>query len=157
MNQQEKHAVLARIARSFNEAGIRWAVGASLMLCLRGISPDFNDIDLLVAEADLCRAKQILLGMGELHPSAPNPDFCTKHFLEFKIDGLGVDLLAGFAVRKDGVVYSFPLEPRHDSAIVLGETVPMESLERWQDCYQAMGRSQKQQLVEAALATQAKT
>lgn len=148
---QHKFMILSRIAHVFNENGIRWAVGASLMLCLRGIVKDFNDIDLLVEEEDISRAKELLLDMGMLHPSAPNPDFCTKHFLEFTIDGVGVDLLAGFAVKKDGVIHHFPMEERHDSANVLGENVPMESLERWRNCYEAMGRAEKLRLVEAAL------
>ena len=149
---QQKYTVLMCIARIFNEKGIRWAVGASLMLCLRGVVKDFNDLDILVDEADLEAARQILLGMGTLHPSAPNPDFCSKHFLEFTVGGVGVDLLAGFAVKKDGVIHRFPMEERHDHANVLGESIPMESLGRWRDCYEAMGRTEKMRLVEAALA-----
>ena len=48
------------------------------------------------------------------------------------------------------------MEEKHDHANVLGESIPMESLGRWRDCYAAMGRTEKLRLVEAALAERSK-
>ena len=48
----EKLRILARIAAALNGAGITYAVGASLLLFLRGIAQGFNDIDLSVLEED---------------------------------------------------------------------------------------------------------
>ena len=148
---KKKLILLAEIARKFNEKHIRWAVGASLMLYLRGVADHFNDLDLFVEEDDLESARAVLMDMGQLHASPPNPDFCTKHFLEFMVEGCGVDLLAGFAVKSDGVIHSFPMEDRHDCVQVLGQSVPLQSLGRWRECYAAMKRPEKLRMVEAAL------
>ena len=61
---QEKLELLKRIAHRFNEARIEWALGASLMLFLKGIVSEFHDIDLMVSVQDAERAKAILSEMG---------------------------------------------------------------------------------------------
>ena len=38
-------ALLKRIAHRFNQAGITWALGASMMLYFKGIARDFHDLD----------------------------------------------------------------------------------------------------------------
>ena len=153
---KQKLILLSEIARKFNEKHIRWAVGASLMLCLRGVANHFNDLDLFVEEEDLEAAKAILMDMGQLHASPPNPDFCTKHFLEFTVEGCGVDLLAGFAVKHEGIIHSFPMEETHDCVHVLGQSIPLQSLGRWRECYAAMKRPEKLRMVEAALTERSK-
>ena len=45
--RDKKLKVLAALAADLNESDILWAVGASAMLFLRGIVPEFRDIDLL--------------------------------------------------------------------------------------------------------------
>ena len=57
MNSDKKLATLAKIARRMNAAGLTWAVGASLMLFLRGRVGDFHDIDIMVAEEQVAQAK----------------------------------------------------------------------------------------------------
>ena len=101
---QEKLELLKGIAHRFNEAQIEWALGASLMLFLKGIVSEFHDIDLMVSVQDAERAKAILSEMGELCPPnpKPNPMYQTKTFLEFRIDSIEVDVMAGFAVVNEG-------------------------------------------------------
>ena len=42
---QRKIELLKRIAHRFNEAGVVWALGASMLLYFKGIAPEFHDID----------------------------------------------------------------------------------------------------------------
>ena len=66
-------APLARIAAALNGAGITYAVGASLLLYLRGLADGFNDIDLSVLEEDAERAIGILQRLGTMAPPDQGP------------------------------------------------------------------------------------
>ena len=57
---QEKIELLKKIAHRFHAAQIEWALGASMMLYFKGLSPAFHDIDLMVSEQDVERAGAIL-------------------------------------------------------------------------------------------------
>jgi len=64
MDADTKITVLKRIAARFNAAGITWALGASMLLYFKRIAPEFHDIDLMVADDDAERARQLLCEMG---------------------------------------------------------------------------------------------
>lgn len=149
---RKKLLLLSDIARDFNAAGIRWAVGASAMLYLRCLAEEFNDIDLFVAEEDIESAKEILLRHGQMLPPRDNSAFSTKHFLEFEMDSLGIDLIAGFAMQRNGKTCHFPMEEKHDRVRVLDAIVPLQSLGRWRECYAAMGRDAKVKMLDEAIA-----
>lgn len=145
METEKKLAVLSRLARALNGRQAVWAVGASLLLYLKGKAPSFHDIDLMVAEADVGKAKEALLSLGTLQAPNPNAQYKTKHFLEFTIDGVEVDVMAGFCIVKDGAAHYFPLkkEDIQDAVYVNGELVPLQSLAAWRTYYQLMGRVDK--------------
>ena len=44
--------MLLKIAHRLNEAGVEWALGASMMLYFKDITSDFHDIDLMVVDRD---------------------------------------------------------------------------------------------------------
>ena len=77
---------------------VQWALGASMLLYFKGITSEFHDIDLLVSEHDAECVRRILSEMGELCPPdpMPNPMYRTKAFMEFLIDSIEVDDMAGF-------------------------------------------------------------
>ena len=77
---QEKIQLLLRIAHRLNEAHVEWALGASMLLYFKGITSDFHDIDLMVADRDAECVRTILSEMGESCPSdlTPNPMYRTK-------------------------------------------------------------------------------
>ena len=108
---QEKIQLLLRIVHRLNEAGVEWAWGASMLLYFKGITSDFHDIDLMVTDCDAECVRTILSEMGESFPSAsiPNPMYRAKTFMEFFIDSVEVDVMAGFAIVKDGKVYDCAL------------------------------------------------
>ena len=153
---QEKLELLKGIAHRFNEARIEWALGASLMLFLKGIVSEFHDIDLMVSVQDAERAKAILSEMGELCPPnpKPNPMYQTKTFLEFRIDSIEVDVMAGFAVVNEGRVFDCSLrENQIAEQVLLGtEVIPLQSPLLWCKYYRLMGREEKADMIEKALA-----
>ena len=153
---QEKLELLRRIAHRFNEAQIEWALGASLMLFLKGFVSEFHDIDLMVSVQDAERAKAILSEMGELCPPnpKPNPMYQTKTFLEFRIDSIEVDVMAGFAIVKDGTVYDCALRKEQivEKMLLGTEVIPLQSPLLWCEYYRLMGRAEKADMIEKALA-----
>lgn len=154
----EKLQLLKKNAHSFNENGIEWALGASLMLYLKGIVPDFHDIDLMISMKDADKAKEILSEMGKICPPNPiqNPIYHTKRFMEFVIDSIDVDLMAGFIIEKDSKIYDCSL---HKNQIVEevkldGESIPLQSPLLWSKYYHLMGRDEKGSMIEKALSNQ---
>ena len=91
-------------------AHVQWDLGASMLLYFKGITSAFHDIDLLVADHDAECVRTILLEMGELRPSdpVPNPMYRTKTFMEFLIESIEVDVMAGFAIVHEGTVMIAP-------------------------------------------------
>lgn len=149
--KQKKLKVLAALARDLNESDILWAVGASAMLCLRGIVPDFHDIDLMVCEEDIDTAREILLRHGTLQPAAPDDRFGSRHFLEFDVAGVEIDLIAGFVVNAaDGKQHVCPLLVEEVDACVdvEEEAVSLHSLNAWYRYYTWMGRKDRVKEIE---------
>ena len=153
---QEKIELLEKIAHRLNEAQAVWALGGSMMLYFNGIVSDFHDIDLMVSVQDAERAKAILSEMGELCPPnpKPNPMYQTKTFLEFRIDSIEVDVMAGFAVVNEGRVFDCSLrENQIAEQVLLGtEVIPLQSPLLWCKYYRLMGRAEKADMIEKALA-----
>ena len=77
---EQKLEVLASVARRFNEENITWAVGASLLLYLKGKTEIFHDIDIMLMEADADKAKAILSELGVVEEPAPRAQYKTRHF-----------------------------------------------------------------------------
>lgn len=148
----EKIAVLKKIAHQLNEAGIVWALGASMLLYFKKVTTDFHDIDLLIANEDAERVKGILQKMGHLEPANPNPKYRTKLFLEFVIDGVDVDVMVGFAIVQDGEVTDCSLQREQIAEVweIDGEPVPMQSVSLWREYYRLMGRTEKVAMIDQA-------
>ena len=152
---QEKIQLLIKIAHKLNEANIEWALGASMMLYFKGIVTEFHDIDLMVAESDAKRVDLILSEMGKKCPSnpTPNPMYKTKSFMEFVIDSIDIDVMAGFGIIKDGKFYDCSLcKDQIVEKITLGnEPIPLQSPSLWIKYYRLMGRDKKAEMIEKAI------
>jgi len=87
--------VLVKIAKELNNQNVLWAVGGSLLLYLNGKTDTFHDLDIMVCENDAEKLKEILLTFGKLQPPNSNFRYKTKCFMEFIIDGVDIDVMAG--------------------------------------------------------------
>ena len=154
MDADTKITVLKRIAARFNAAGITWALGASMLLYFKRIAPEFHDIDLMVADDDAERARQLLCEMGTLLPPSPNDKYRTKCFMEFVIDGVDVDVMAGFSIVSDGIAHDCSLQKEQivETLTLDGEVIPLQSVELWRRYYALMGRSAKVDMIDRHLA-----
>lgn len=150
---RQKIELLKKIALQFEKAHITWALGGSMMLYFKGIVPVFQDIDLMVADADAQTAQSILCSMGQMQPQNPNPKFRSKAFMEFVIDSVDVDAIAGFAiVSGDGVVDCSLQKEQIVERMPLGEAcIPLQSPALWCRYYRLMDRTEKAQMIEQAL------
>ena len=149
----QKIELLKKIALQFEKAHITWALGGSMMLYFKGIVPVFQDIDLMVADADAQTAQSILCSMGQMQPQTPNPKFRSKAFMEFVIDAVDVDVIAGFAiVSGDSVVDCSLQKEQIVERMPLGEAcIPLQSPALWCRYYRLMDRNEKAQMIEQAL------
>lgn len=147
---EQKRKVLAAIARALHGKHVVWAVGGSLLLYFKGKTDDFQDIDLMVSEEHAETMKEALLSMGTLAPPAPNPGYKTRHFLQFTICGVEVDVMGGMVIVKDGKDYDCSLSPAQVAEYVLvdGEQIPLQSLEDWRRYYLLMGREDKVAMID---------
>lgn len=146
---EKKIEVLKQIAHRFNEAHIMWALGASMLLYFKGITETFQDIDLMVANDDVERVRIILSEMGEIQPPNPNPKYRTKTFMEFIINSIDVDVMAGFSIISDGKIFDCSLqEEQIVEKMPLGtELIPLQSPLLWREYYRLMGRTEKVKMI----------
>ena len=153
MTIPEKLKVLTDIAKRLNENNIKWGVGASLLLYLKGITDTFQDIDIMVTAEDVDRLRITLSEIGKMQPSNPNKMYRTRHFYEFVIDGVDVDVMEGFVIVKDGLEYdcSFTSDSIYEYINISGENIPLQSVSDWRRFYELMGRDAKVEMIDRAL------
>lgn len=153
METQDKLKVLTKIAKELNKQQIIWAVGASLLLFFKGITNTFNDIDIMVTENDIEKVKKILSSFGTYSKPVPNKQYKTKYFLEYQIENVEFDIMAGFTIINNGIEYYFPLNKSEVcDFIIINETkIPLQSLNQWKEFYSLMGRDEKVQMIENRL------
>ncbi len=150
MTTEDKLAVLSKLGRALNEAKVTWAVGASLMLYLNKKAMDFNDIDIMTTEQDAERVREILLRFGAPVASAPAALYKTACFLEFRVDGVDIDVIAGFVIVSGGIDYPCPFTREAIAGYdrVNGVSIPLQSMADWRRYYALMGRMQKVALID---------
>ncbi|KEH97128.1 nucleotidyltransferase domain-containing protein [Clostridium massiliodielmoense] len=147
---ENKFKVLSKIAKELNDNNITWAIGASLLLYIKGISSEFNDIDIMVAESDVEVLKNILLSLGELQARNTNAQYKTKQFLEFKVQDVDIDVMAGFVIVNNGRNFYFPLDKDDimDYTEINGVKIPLQSVKEWRNYYELMGRTEKVKMID---------
>ena len=145
----QKLDVLIKIAKLFNKYQVLWHVGASCMLYLRGYVPHFKDIDLMIGMGEVNKVKRIL-SKYTFHERQANEQYQTKVFLEYEIDGIDIDIMAGFAIVHNEKVYEFPLtiqEP-YDELLLDDQVIYLSKVETWLKYYRLMNREDKVKLIE---------
>jgi len=147
---EHKLRVLSDIAHILNKNGVVWAVGASMLLYFKKKTDCFNDIDIMVVEDDVEKIKELLLPMGIMAPPNPNKQYRTRHFLEFTIHGVDVDVMAGFVIVKNEIEYDCSLHKEQIAEYIQvnDESIPLQSLKDWRYYYELMGRTQKVEMID---------
>ena len=129
---------LCRVAGALNGSGVLWGVGGSRLLREYGLIELPNDIDILVNLANAEAAAAVLGAMGEALPCGQNPTYATRFFRRYIVDGIGVDLMAGFAIRHADGQYDYVFDGASVPVRreVEGIQVPFAALEDWFVAYQ---------------------
>ncbi|MEI7883850.1 MAG: hypothetical protein WCI30_00695 [Clostridia bacterium] len=150
-NIKYKLTLLSQIAKELNNRNLTWAIGASMLLYFKGIVSEFQDIDIMVTEDEIAIVKEVLLAFGKLQAPKPNVSYKTKHFLEFQVNGVDIDIMAGFVILNEDQEHHFPLKKEHiqDFTELNGIRIPLQSLAEWRTYYQLMGRTEKVNLIDA--------
>ena len=144
----DKIAVLIKAAKKLNEVSITWAVGASLLLYLRGLTSEFHDIDIMVSKAQIEQVKEIFLTMEGLQDANLNGKF---GMMEFVVDDVEIDIMDGFFEPSVGLYFVLGAGDIEDWIEIGGERIPLQSLEEWKLFYGIMGRPEKVKLIELYL------
>lgn len=151
MDQKQILHVLAEIAHVFNREQIHWALGASMLLYFCGKTDVFHDIDLMVSAQDVKYARRLLLQMdAEERHSATNTMYRTKHFYEFVLQDVDIDLMAGMIIVHEGKEEDCSLQEEKIERYteVEHEWIPLYSLTEWRHFYVWMGRRKKVEMID---------
>jgi hypothetical protein len=151
MTSSEWALHLSNLAQKINPTHIVWAAGASSVLYEHGLTETIGDLDLMVRLEDAETLDRLLDEFAVAEPEKDHPKYRTAFFREYRIDGVEVDVMAGFAIVHDAGVYTYQFD--HNAvdrvAILNGVGVPIAALEDWYVLYQLMeGREAKVQRIE---------
>ncbi|PKK93042.1 MAG: hypothetical protein CVV61_06690 [Tenericutes bacterium HGW-Tenericutes-6] len=140
-----KLKVLKKLAFDLNEAKITWNLGASANLYLRGIVSDFHDLDIMILEKDVEKVKEIMSNIALLKDKKPSSNFGTKIFLNYMIDTVDIDIMAGFAIKHQEKMHHFPLRENMIFDVYLLDDVKiyLEDIDIWLTYYVLMERKDK--------------
>ena len=147
-------STLSYIGERLNAHNILWAVGASVLLKKHGLTDQTHDIDVFISLENIEEADRLLCSMGEKKPWEENRVYATKHFNEYVIQNMDIDVIAGFAIKHINGVYIYPFtqESITEYAVIQGVKIPFTSLEEWYVIYQMIpDREAKVQTIEKHL------
>jgi DNA-3-methyladenine glycosylase I len=147
-----KLKTLSRVGKALKAAGILFGVDGSAMLYRNGLAADFNDIDLIVKLEDANKADEVLASLGTRGGERSSGVFKTAVFRSYEVDGVGVDMMAGLAMRHDEGVYRYAFweDSVCDIWPVYGAMLPFGALEDWCVLYHLMpGKENKAERIKA--------
>lgn len=145
---------LSYMGEKLNNSNIVWGVGASILLNQYGLIDKPNDIDIFVDIKDIERADEILKSIGEKKKWEKTAEYSTKYFYEYIIDGIDIDVMAGFAVNHNSGVFEYVFDYNSISQfkVINGVNIPFTSLEDWYVIYQLIpNREPKVKMIEKYL------
>jgi hypothetical protein len=145
---------IAQIAKEINKQGIRWAVGASVMLYFHGLIDNPNDLDILVHESDAEQLDELLKKLGVRSNKEYKETFATKYFYNYMVEGIEIDLIGGFIINHAEGKYklTFDSDTIVEFKVINGINIPLSSLEDWYVIYQLIpNREHRTQAIEKYL------
>jgi len=145
---------IGKVGQVLNEKDLLWGVGASMMLQSYGLTDTVNDMDIVVATKDIQVAIEALDTIGNQLLVPKKEEYVTRHFYTYSIDGVEMDVMAGFRIRHSLGVYEFPMDSKSitKKAMINGTEIAYTSLEDWLIAYSLMiGRDQKVAMIKGYL------
>lgn len=142
---------LSYIGKKLNDSGVVWGVGASLLLNQFSLIDKPNDIDIFVDIKDIDKVDEILKGIGDKKPWEKASTYSTEYFYEYVINGVDIDVMAGFRINHNSGVFEYVFDNRSISETrkINGVDIPFTSLEDWYVIYQLIsGREAKVNMIE---------
>jgi hypothetical protein len=142
---------LSYIGEKLNNSNIVWGVGASILLNQFGFIDKPNDIDIFVDIRDIDKTDKILKEIGEKKQWEKTATYSTKYFYEYVVNGIDVDVMAGFAVNHASGVFEYIFDNNSISEYrkINGIDIPFTSLEDWYVIYQLIpNRDHKVKMIE---------
>jgi hypothetical protein len=124
---------------------IKYFVGGSMMLYLRGVEVDVHDIDIFVDEMDYSRACHLLDHIAQPVEKEPNSLYQTTYFQMYQMGDISIDIMSEFKISIKDALFHYP------SFMLVGEIMVHPRLgnimlmfpEDWIVIYQLIHRPQK--------------
>ena len=131
-------------------AGLHWGIGGSCLLHHLGLEAAPRDLDIVTTPEHFEVLRQRVEGRLGPGQRPPHPDYRTRHFLQFvSPQGVGLDLLAGIAVRRGDGLASWHFDP---ASVQTDDGLPWMRVADWLQLYRLFGRSARVARLEAWLA-----
>ena len=136
------------LAKQLSEllAGTEFGIGGSCLLQQLGIDVTPRDVDIICSEADYLIIHQQLATLLTPITLPTHPEYCSRFFQRFisqdgaTDEGIGVDLMAGVAVSRQGDKQYFKFEP---SRTELQHGIRWMLAADWLVLYQMFNRPQR--------------
>jgi hypothetical protein len=145
--------ILLVITRELKNNDINYVLGGSLLLYLEGIDTTVQDIDLLIDIEDIEKLKKTLNNY-DFKSIEANQNYRTEHFYTINIEGIDIDIMAGFKVQTKIGLYEFPF--KIEKTLEIGnEIINLCSIKEWLKAYQAMNRKDKVEIIKNHIQSQA--
>lgn len=142
---------LSFIGDRLSHQNITWGVGGSLLLSFYKIIDNPNDIDILVDEKNAVLLNEIMSSVGKTKKtlSSSLSLFRTVSFSKYRINGIDIDVMGGFAIQHDEGTYKLSLQQESIVAHkkINGINIPLCSLEDWYILYWLIPNKQEKALL----------
>ncbi|WP_315120612.1 hypothetical protein [uncultured Clostridium sp.] len=148
---------LRYIGEKLNHEGVKWAVGASILLNHYGLVDNPNDIDILIDLEDKEKVDNIFKDLGVGEEKGKTTTYLTRYFGEYKVNNVYVDIMGGFIINHENGQYEYIFDENSitSSMDLNGINIPLTSLEDWYVAYQLIpNRDYKVEIIENHLLKQ---
>lgn len=136
----ERKDVFIQLEKIFRERDVKWAVGCSMDLFLRGLTDEFHDLDLIVAKEAIPTIKKIMDEIGAVLTATGGNGYCESDvYLHYHIGRVDIDIISGFRVMTFNTQYYYSYQEEEiDWMEFEGISVPLISLEAMYILYYMM-------------------
>ena len=138
----ERKEVFLKISKLFKERGVKWTVGCSMSLFIRGIVDEFHDMDLIVDMESIPEIKAIMEEIGAVLEGTGGNGFCESDmYFHYQVGRVDVDIISGFRVNTYNTTYYYPFNEEEVDVVELEEVgldVPLIPLEAMYILYYMM-------------------